>query len=38
MLRKRPAINPLSFLAVGMGGGALFLVPAVIWEIAGGRT
>jgi drug/metabolite transporter (DMT)-like permease len=38
MLRKRPAMNPLSFLAVGMGGGALFLVPAMILELAGGRT
>ena len=37
-LRKRPAIHPFSFLAVGMGGGALFLLPAVVWEIAGGRT
>ncbi len=38
-LRKRPAIHPLSFLAVGMGlrrGVCLF--PAVIWEIASGRT
>ena len=38
MLRKRPAMHPLSFLAVGMGGGALFLVPAMILELAGGRT
>ena len=37
-LRKRPAMHPLSFLAVGMGWGALFLVPAVIVEIASGRT
>ncbi len=37
-LRKRPAMHPLSFLAVGMGWGALFLVPAVILEIASGRT
>src|SRR5579863_3786315 len=37
-LRKRPAIHPLSFLAVGMGGGALMLVPAVVFEIASGRT
>ena len=37
-LRQRPAMHPLSFLAVGMGGGALFLVPAVILEIASGRT
>jgi drug/metabolite transporter (DMT)-like permease len=38
MLRKRPVMHPLSFLAVGMGVGALFLVPAVILEFAGGRT
>ncbi len=38
MLRKRPPIHPLSFLAVGMGLGAIFLIPAVAWEIASGRT
>ncbi len=38
MLRKRPVMHPLSFLAVGMGGGALFLVPAMVLELAGGRT
>ena len=38
MLRKRPVMHPLSFLAVGMGGGALLLVPAVVAEFAGGRT
>jgi drug/metabolite transporter (DMT)-like permease len=38
MLRKRPPIHPLSFLAVGMGGGALFLIPLVALEIASGRT
>jgi drug/metabolite transporter (DMT)-like permease len=38
MLRKRPPIHPLSFLAVGMAGGAVFLIPAVAIELAGGRT
>jgi drug/metabolite transporter (DMT)-like permease len=38
MLRKRPAIHPLSFLAVGMGGGAVFLLPPMVLELAGGRT
>jgi drug/metabolite transporter (DMT)-like permease len=38
MLRKRPVMHPLSFLAVGMGGGALFLVPAMVLELNGGRT
>jgi drug/metabolite transporter (DMT)-like permease len=37
-LRKRPAIHPFSFLAVGMGLGAAFLIPAVVVEIASGRT
>jgi drug/metabolite transporter (DMT)-like permease len=37
-LRKRPAMHPLSFLAVGMCLGALLLVPAVAWEIGSGRT
>jgi drug/metabolite transporter (DMT)-like permease len=38
-LSRRPPMHPFSFLAVGMGGGALLLIPAVIWEIAAaGRT
>ena len=37
-LRKRPAIHPFSFLAVGMGGGAIMLIPALAWEIASGKT
>jgi drug/metabolite transporter (DMT)-like permease len=37
-LRKRPAIHPFSFLAVGMGWGAILLIPAVIVEIASGRV
>lgn len=37
-LRKRPAIHPFSFLAVGMGGGAIFLIPAMVWELSSGRT
>jgi drug/metabolite transporter (DMT)-like permease len=36
-LRKRPAMHPLSFLAVGMGLGALFLVPLVAWELGSGK-
>ena len=31
-------MHPLSFLAVGMGGGAFLLIPAVVLEIASGRT
>jgi drug/metabolite transporter (DMT)-like permease len=37
-LRRRPPMHPFSFLAAGMGGGALFLMPAMVWEIASGRT
>lgn len=37
-LRKRPAMHPISFLAVGMGIGALLLIPGVAFEVAGGRT
>jgi drug/metabolite transporter (DMT)-like permease len=35
-LRIRPAIHPLSFLAVGMAGGAALLVPGMALEIAYG--
>jgi drug/metabolite transporter (DMT)-like permease len=38
VLRKRPGMHPLSFLAVGMGLGALLLVPVVAWEIESGQT
>jgi drug/metabolite transporter (DMT)-like permease len=38
MLRKRPPMHPLSFLAAIMGGGALLLLPAVAVEIAAGHT
>ncbi len=38
MLRVRPPMHPMSFLAVGMGGGAVFLAPAMLLEIASGRT
>jgi drug/metabolite transporter (DMT)-like permease len=36
-LRLRPAIHPLSFLAVGMGGGAVLLLPGMALEIAYGQ-
>ncbi len=36
-LRLRPAIHPLSFLAVGMGLGAVLLLPGMAWEIAYGQ-
>ncbi len=38
ILRLRPPIHPLSFLAVGMAGGTVFLLPAMALEIAAGQT
>jgi len=38
MLRTRPLMHPLSFLAFGMGVGAALLVPAMVLEIASGHT
>jgi drug/metabolite transporter (DMT)-like permease len=38
MLRTRPAIHPLSFLAFGMGGGALVLIPPMVFELLSGKT
>ena len=38
MLRKRPAMNAISFLTVVMGVGGVLLVPAMILEIASGQT
>jgi drug/metabolite transporter (DMT)-like permease len=38
ILRLRPAMHPLSFLAVGTAGGTLFLLPAMALEIAFGQT
>jgi drug/metabolite transporter (DMT)-like permease len=37
MLRERPIMHPISFLAVGMGWGGMLLLPAVALELAGGR-
>ncbi len=37
-LRNRPPMHPLSFLAVGRGVGTLFLVPGMVWELAGGKS
>src|SRR5262249_59865499 len=37
-LRLRPVIHPLSFLAVGMGGGAVLLLPGMALEIAYGQA
>jgi drug/metabolite transporter (DMT)-like permease len=37
-LRTRPPMHQLSFLAVGMGWGAVFLIPFSTWEILSGQT
>ncbi len=36
--RNRPTMHPVSFLAVGIGLGTLFLTPGMAWEIAQGKT
>jgi drug/metabolite transporter (DMT)-like permease len=38
ILRLRPPMHPLSFLAVGMAAGTVFLLPALALEIAAGQT
>ena len=37
ILRKRPALGPLSFLAVIMALGSVLLVPFALWEASSGR-
>jgi drug/metabolite transporter (DMT)-like permease len=36
--RNRPSMHPVSFLAVGIGLGTLFLTPGMAWEMAQGKT
>src|SRR5215471_1940708 len=38
MLRVRPPLHPLSFLAIGMGGGAVLLLPGLALEIVAGQS
>jgi drug/metabolite transporter (DMT)-like permease len=38
LLRRRPAIHPLSVLIYTFGLGVLFLLPLYIWELAGSAT
>lgn len=38
LMKKRPEMHPISFLAFTMGWGALWLTPFYVWEIASGRT
>lgn len=37
LLKKRPAMHPLSFLAFTLGWGTLFVVPLYVWEILDGQ-
>jgi len=36
--RNRPQMHPVSFLAVGIGLGTVFLTPGMAWELAQGKT
>ncbi|MEP7300238.1 MAG: DMT family transporter [Caldimonas sp.] len=38
LLRKRPAVHPLSFLVVAMGLGSLMMLPFYLWEAGTGAT
>ena len=38
LMKKRPAMHPLSFLAVTSGWGTLLLIPVYVWEISSGAT
>ncbi len=38
MLRRRPAVHPLSFLVVAMGIGSCMILPFMLWETAQGGT
>ena len=38
LLRKRPAVHPLSFLIYTFGIGLFFLLPLYIWELAAGAS
>lgn len=38
LVKKRPAMHPLSFLAFSMGWGTAWLTPVLIWELGSGRT
>jgi drug/metabolite transporter (DMT)-like permease len=38
MLRKRPAVHPLSFLVTAMGIGSILMLPFMIHEVASGAT
>lgn len=38
LLRRRPAMHPISFLAFTFAWGTVFLVPLLVWEIATGHV
>lgn len=38
MLRRRPAVHPLSFLVAAMGLGSCMMLPFMLWEAAQGAT
>lgn len=38
LLRRRPVVHPLSFLATTFGLGAVMLLPFLAWEMASGRV
>jgi drug/metabolite transporter (DMT)-like permease len=37
LMKKRPAMHPLSFLAFSMGWGTFWLTPVFLWELSTGR-
>jgi drug/metabolite transporter (DMT)-like permease len=38
MLRRRPAVHPLSFLVAAMGIGATMILPLMLWELSSGGS
>ncbi len=38
LMKKRPAMHPLSFLAFSMGWGTVWLIPVFVWELSTGKT
>jgi drug/metabolite transporter (DMT)-like permease len=38
LMKKRPAMHPLSFLAFSMGWGTFWLIPVFLWELGTGRS
>jgi drug/metabolite transporter (DMT)-like permease len=38
LMKKRPVMHPLSFLAFSMGWGTVWLIPLLFWELSTGRA